>query len=735
MSDYVNQSYSGVNNYIIDEYSGNSINETVSWISAYTLNRYDGIQIGTNLYKVETKARLIYKNNSSSTLGVNENIYTVTITEPQEYRFIVRDVLGSGTLLLYSDSSNFLYNHYQKDIIDCNGISVYLKPGVYYLHATINCDEIPTGDFILKISNGSTIILEKEYDTSDCILNERFEIDAEGEYAITIDDSAGTCSVRGSELYISKSSSVSNNSLMESQPPYYPYGVAAVADNWENFSFYILDDIFGEDQVTPEGGLIKLYERYEPTSSWDLNKIRSNLDMFQSVGYMGIQLPVTSFVVPNPLKEDLRSNVFVEEYGKTKINKIVDMEKIPFRLADKYGRLINHFSINPNDYDFDLALNSYNVVPSYVKRSFLRMSFYDSPSTQTQELIGTMCLFFGGASIPGNNGTDGLIYEKLSVTSKYYSVYSPSLKKNTSSEGLTLYAFKYNYAITKSMPAYMKLEYYNAKTGKVTPLCPYRKTPIKVSELAKAIYFPFTLKYDSKNGYLFIPSEKWNATSEDYCWTTNSANNILSGVLLCKKPELIDESGLEPIIDNQTDYVDLGLPSGILWAKSNVGATIPTDLGLYFSWGNVDGHVGGTYVFSSANYDTTPGKTLTTNIPENSTYDAARKNMNDNWRLPTSDEAEELINNCEAENKVISGVSGLSLTSKINGKSIFFPCGGYYKDSTAVTSGGTLGTYWTSRYLDGSAECLDFKNDGTIKRSRTSRYMGRSVRGVKLKRT
>jgi hypothetical protein len=348
-----------------------------------------------------------------------------------------------------------------------------------------------------------------------------------------------------------------------------------------------------------------------------------------------------------------------------------------------------------------------------------------------------MCLFYGGASIPGNHGTDGLIHEMLSIPneSNVYSVYGSSLKKNTSSEGLTLYAFKYNYAITQSMPAYMKLEYYNAKTGKVTPLFPYRTTPIKVSELARTIYFPFTLKYDSQNGYLFIPSDRTENTSVgENCWTINNINGIHGGTLICKKPVLKDESGLEPIIDNQTDYVDLGLPSGILWAKSNVGATIPTDLGLYFSWGNVDGHVGGTYVFSSANYDTTPGKTLTTNIPENSTYDAARKNMNDNWRLPTSDEAEELINNCGAENKVISGVSGLSLTSKINGKSIFFPCGGYYRDSTAV-SGGTLGTYWTSRYVNGAAECIDFKNDGTIKRSRTSRYMGRSVRGVKLKRT
>ena len=36
---------------------------------------------------------------------------------------------------------------------------------------------------------------------------------------------------------------------------------------------------------------------------------------------------------------------------------------------------------------------------------------------------------------------------------------------------------------------------------------------------------------------------------------------------------------------NGHDYIDLGLPSGTLWAACNVGAETPEGLGSYFAWG------------------------------------------------------------------------------------------------------------------------------------------------------
>ena len=42
--------------------------------------------------------------------------------------------------------------------------------------------------------------------------------------------------------------------------------------------------------------------------------------------------------------------------------------------------------------------------------------------------------------------------------------------------------------------------------------------------------------------------------------------------------------------NNGYSYVDLGLPSGTLWATCNVGASKPSDAGLYFQWGDTQGY-------------------------------------------------------------------------------------------------------------------------------------------------
>ena len=100
-------------------------------------------------------------------------------------------------------------------------------------------------------------------------------------------------------------------------------------------------------------------------------------------------------------------------------------------------------------------------------------------------------------------------------------------------------------------------------------------------------------------------------------------------------------------------FVDLALPSGVLWCEHNVGAATPYEDGLYFSWGNVIGHTGDDgYDFGTSNdgpYASTPGAELTGNIPVNNTYDAARHNMGAPCRLPTVGEFQELNSNCDSE--------------------------------------------------------------------------------------
>ena len=178
-------------------------------------------------------------------------------------------------------------------------------------------------------------------------------------------------------------------------------------------------------------------------------------------------------------------------------------------------------------------------------------------------------------------------------------------------------------------------------------------------------------------------------------------------------------------------FVDLALPSGLLWCEHNIGATTPYEHGLYFSWGNVTGHAEGSgYDFSDAVYAETAGAALTGNIPTNNTYDMARHNMGSPCRLPTVGEFQELNSNCTSEWTDEDGVAGRRFTSNINGNSIFFPASGLY-NGTTLSLRGSYGLYWSSSYISESyAYNMDFNSDGVVPANGSDRRYGFSVRAV-----
>lgn len=180
-----------------------------------------------------------------------------------------------------------------------------------------------------------------------------------------------------------------------------------------------------------------------------------------------------------------------------------------------------------------------------------------------------------------------------------------------------------------------------------------------------------------------------------------------------------------------TGFVDLALPSGLLWCEHNVGATTPYEDGLYFSWGNVEGHAEGSgYDFSDAVYAQTPGAALTGNIPANNTYDMARHNMGAPCRLPTMGEFTELNSNCDSEWTDEDGVAGRRFTSRINGNSIFFPASGGYSGSS-LNGRGSSGGYWSSTWSsETSARYLGFNSTGVTPQGNSLRRLGFTVRAV-----
>ena len=197
------------------------------------------------------------------------------------------------------------------------------------------------------------------------------------------------------------------------------------------------------------------------------------------------------------------------------------------------------------------------------------------------------------------------------------------------------------------------------------------------------------------------------------------------------------------INSNGHDYVDLGLPSGTLWATMNVGALKPSDYGQYFQWGDMVGYAAeqigtgdGKKKFANdwsdykwgkkSNFTkyTIPGATL--DLED----DAAHVNMGGDWHMPSKKQCQELLDNTISAWTTSDSVSGVTFTSKKDAsKSIFIPAAGIVQDSS-FDRRGSGGIIWTT--IMGSVNVsygLFFDSDHTGI-SKNVRRNGLSVRGV-----
>ncbi len=173
------------------------------------------------------------------------------------------------------------------------------------------------------------------------------------------------------------------------------------------------------------------------------------------------------------------------------------------------------------------------------------------------------------------------------------------------------------------------------------------------------------------------------------------------------------------------DWVDLGLPSGIKWATSNVGASRPEDYGYYFAWGETT-----TKTEYNSSNSKTEGKSIN-DIKGDSRYDAAKANWGGSWRLPTKEEIEELKENCTWSWTTQGGKKGYKVTGP-NGNSIFLPAAGF-RCGTSLGLAGERGDYWSSTPNASDANsacCLRFNSSIQHVGSSDHYYYGRSVRPV-----
>ena len=164
--------------------------------------------------------------------------------------------------------------------------------------------------------------------------------------------------------------------------------------------------------------------------------------------------------------------------------------------------------------------------------------------------------------------------------------------------------------------------------------------------------------------------------------------------------------------EDNHEWVDLGLPSGTLWATCNVGADTPEDMGDHFAWGEtapkevyeMDNYKWYdsssdklTKYCTDAKYGTVDYKTEL--LPED---DAAYVNWGPSWRMPTQAQQQELIDNCTWTWTTRNGVNGRLVTGP-NGNTMFLPVAGFrWHSSQHVYTAGETGYYWSHTLIDDS---------------------------------
>ena len=228
---------------------------------------------------------------------------------------------------------------------------------------------------------------------------------------------------------------------------------------------------------------------------------------------------------------------------------------------------------------------------------------------------------------------------------------------------------------------------------------------------------------------------------------------------------IVEKDILHYMKNSKYEFVDLGLPSGLKWAKWNVGATKPEESGLYFAWGEDKGYVvtrgelqdesQGLYTAVITNADgTETTKTFAYDLSDYEHYenDAYTKyNGTDGlttleteddgcyltkktMRMPTYDDCVELVQNTTSawtENYNDSGINGLTLTSNTNGNSIFVPAVGAVSNGV-LYSFGRYGVFWSSSLYSSVEEAFySYFVSGFLDVGVDLRFVGIPLRAVR----
>lgn len=197
-----------------------------------------------------------------------------------------------------------------------------------------------------------------------------------------------------------------------------------------------------------------------------------------------------------------------------------------------------------------------------------------------------------------------------------------------------------------------------------------------------------------------------------------------------------------PLVYNM---VDLGLPSGILWADKNIGANNPEDTGLYFAWGETQGYTAEQVdnrerLFNIDSYCDWNSDTQSymkyndSNALLQPEDDAATVNMGAEYRMPTKADFQELMVNTNWSFIDISNNrKAVKMASKINSNYIIVPASEAFFGTLGSSNRTNAGTVWISELFSGytSACCFDFEYNRSMNiNASKARFSGVPVRGI-----
>ena len=248
-----------------------------------------------------------------------------------------------------------------------------------------------------------------------------------------------------------------------------------------------------------------------------------------------------------------------------------------------------------------------------------------------------------------------------------------------------------------------------------------------------ALWLSLSKTLGTGDGTLTISAEANTSSSNRSCKVMFRAGEIIYTV------DVFQEGSPKTIVGHSC--VDLGLPSGILWATCNLGASSPEEYGDYYAWGETAPKSEYNWITYKWSYDgndkkmkkycTEGGYGIVDNITVlELTDDAAYINWGDGWRIPTREEWEELANYCTWKSIDKNGVAGKEGIGP-SGEAIFFPAAGHkYGDSCY----GTDGYYWSSSLLKvrpNAATLFFLKYQGSDESFRSGdRSYGHTIRAV-----